>query len=133
MTSVSSVEIPKKGSKTMLNPIIKVRLLRPWNLIDGGIENWKFPSPHHVRVAAGEYELEVVRNPRAGFSNSWLVIKGTKIGKASGAWLQWCNGQISTRGTPIDWDTWEIQVFIDGHRVPPTVERLAQTGHDWYF
>ncbi len=60
----------------MPNPIVKARLLRSWDMIDGEKERVA-PSPsdsHRVAVEAGEYELEVIRNPRPGYSNPWFVL-----------------------------------------------------------
>jgi len=117
----------------MPNPTVRLRTFKTWELIDGTKERAGMEDSHHIAVPPGEYEVEVVKNPRPGYSNPWFVLKGTLTGMSCGGWFQWCNGAINAFGSPIDWGTWEIQVFIDGVKVAPTVERLDQTGHAWEF
>jgi hypothetical protein len=77
-------------------------LKRTWDLIDG-------ETHKRVPVKPGRYELDRIFNP-FGHIAPWLVLKGTKIGQAEGAWRDWRNGMINNDGKPIDWGEFEIVI-----------------------
>lgn len=88
---------------------ITATLKRTWTLLDGST------ADGCVDIEAGRYEIERVPCPY-GHPCDWLVIKGTKIGMAEGAWRQWQNGTLATMeghpnfGKPIDWGEYEIVI-----------------------
>lgn len=58
-------------------------------------QDWEMINADNDRVAvvtAGVHELERIENP-FGHAAPWLVIKGTKIGQAEGAWRQWSDSK----------------------------------------
>lgn len=57
-------------------------LKKDWEVPDGSTTNQKAIIP------AGRHEIERIPNPR-GYDAPWLVLKGTKIGQAEGAWRLW--------------------------------------------
>ena len=83
-------------------------LKKTWELIDGASN-----GRAKVQAGPGEVELERIPNPY-GHQADWLVLKGTRIGMAEGAWRQWQNGNIvdnpdhPDHGKPTDWGEWEI-------------------------
>lgn len=60
------------------------KLKRTWEMLDGSLP---IGSPR-VMVEPGQYTLERVANPH-GFAAPWLVLRGTTIGMAEGAWREW--------------------------------------------
>lgn len=93
------------------NSGITATLKKTWTLLDGSTTDGR------ADVEAGRYELERIPCPY-GHPCDWLVIKGTKIGMAEGAWRQWQNGTLATMeghpnfGKPIDWG--EFEIVIEG-------------------
>lgn len=85
--------------------------------------NWKaldfsLPTTTYVTVSAGTHEVERIPNPR-GYDGNVLVLKGTKIGMAEGAWRQWAPGQINDNlahpnfGKVIDWGDFTVEIVED--------------------
>ena len=81
-------------------------LKRDWMMIDG-------ETGEDKTITAGRHEIERIDNP-FGHDNPWLVLKGSKIGRAENAWRDWENkGTINhpghpKHGQPIDWGDREI-------------------------
>lgn len=99
--------------------MITATLKKAWEMVDA-----KNSAKEHTIVEPGTYELERIENPY-GHNAKWLVLKGTKIGMAEGAWRQWINGTLANRvghanyGKPTDWDEFEIILIEDGVLIPP--------------
>ena len=87
---------------------MKATLKRVWELVDASS-----PNSSKVERGPGDFELERIPNP-LGHNGNWLVIKGTMVGMAEGAWRQWKNGELVdnphhlNNGKPIDWGDFEI-------------------------
>jgi len=71
-------------------------LHREWEL-----HTWKEDGTtgNDVYVGPGTVELERIPNP-LGYKGFWLIIKGTNVGMAEGAWRQWEDFT----------DEWQIQI-----------------------
>lgn len=78
---------------------------RPWELLD----HTKSMNNMRVTMPAGTHQLERIPNPK-GYPGNWLVIKGTTIGMSEGAWRDWKNGDLNSKGKPIDWGEFEIAI-----------------------
>ena len=86
-------------------------LKRTWEMLDYSKEG----DARKSQVAPGTYDLNRIPNPN-GHPGYWLVILGTTIGMAEGAWRQWTNGEVAdnpnhpNHGKPVDWKDWEIVI-----------------------
>ena len=72
-------------------------LKRDWEVHDGS------QKEKGGTITAGRHEIERIDNP-LGYDAPWLVLKGTKLGQAEGAWRQWSGPE---------WEDWEV-VIEDG-------------------
>lgn len=78
--------------------MITVTLRRSWQLLDGAKP--APPASPHVHVGPGVFQLERVKCPYRHPCN-WLVLVGTLVGMAEGAWRQWSGPE---------WGNWEITI-----------------------
>ncbi len=103
--------------------MIKATTRRVWEMLDHS----KPRDNNNAYLQPGTYELERIPNPY-GFAGSWLVVKGTTIGMAEGAWKGWINGvRVNREGHPnfgkcINWGDFEIVLEENGILVPPPTD-----------
>jgi hypothetical protein len=90
--------------------MIQAILKRHWKMPNGAKTSRE--NREEVEVAPGNYELDRVPNP-FGHKAPWLVLKGTLIGMAEGAWRQWIND------ADTQWDDFEIIIDEDGVLLTP--------------
>ena len=120
----------------MPNPIVKAITKRVW-------EFSTHETGRQVWLPPGEYNLELVSKPSWLNSDTiclWFVVKDGEfkdVGGATGFWLDWQNETLADReghfnfGKPIDWEEFEIQVFVDGRKLDGSFENIYQTGYVW--
>lgn len=86
-------------------------LKRPWSVPDATSDDTVTAI-----IPAGSHEVERIPNPCGGGrgrghrNSPWLVLKGTKIGMAEGAWRQWENGAVNEKGEPTNWGDSEVVI-----------------------
>jgi len=83
--------------------MIQATTHRSWELVDGVGRHTRYTLP------PGTYQLERIACP-LGHRCNWLVIAGTVIGMAEGAWQDWRNGTLNGAGEPIDWGEFAIDI-----------------------
>jgi len=59
------------------------------------VNEWKSERSRTSTVLPGEYEVELIPNPR-GEGNSWIVLKGTDKGMTNEEWCLWNDSGIES-------------------------------------